>query len=181
MAGWHHDAARWTPKACAACQSAFTPCSGSHRFCSDACRGRWKYITGQGSTEAQYKAISGDWNRYVSRLLHCGGRKRDKLSADMLLAQLAKQNYRCALSGVPLTCDLRKGVVSQTNASVDRVVAGGGYTVDNIQFVCRALNHWRANTPVPDFVEWCRRVVQHHDRTLSDAQGEKEQGHGKST
>lgn len=182
MAGWNHTNAKWAEKQCAVCGTGFTPKSGSHKFCSEQCKGKWKYITGETTTESQYALISGNWARYLSRLMYYGGRKRDKLTREILLAQLEKQNYRCALSGVPLTCDLSKGVVSQTNASVDRIIAGGPYTSDNIQIVCRALNHWRADTSVPDFVAWCRKVVQHHEtRTLSDAQGEKEQDHGKST
>lgn len=181
MSGWHHENAEWKPKVCKVCGTKFTPKSGAHKFCSDQCRGKWKYIDGTSSTENQYAGISGNWKRYVSRLLYYGGRKRDNLTAQILLDQLEKQKYKCALSGVQLTCELRKGVYTQTNASIDRVVAGGAYTADNIQIVCRALNQWRANTSVPDFVEWCRKVVQHHERTLSEAQGDKEHGHGKST
>jgi hypothetical protein len=94
------------------------------------------------------------------------------------LRKLQEQDFKCALSGVQLTCDLSKGVVSQTNASVDRIVAGGPYTEDNIQMVCRALNQWRADTSVVDFVAWCRKVVEYNTPTLQDAQGEKEHDHG---
>jgi len=177
MAGWHHENANWKPKACAVCGTEFIPRSGVHKFCSEACKGKWPYITGAMSTENQYKLISGNWDRYCARLLYYGGRKRDKLTKQILLDQLAKQNYKCALSGESLTCDLSKGTVSKTNASVDRIVAGGPYTADNIQMVCRALNHWRADTAVDEFVEWCRKVVDHHT-TLQSAQGEKEHGHG---
>ena len=109
--------------------------------------------------------------------MYYGGRKRDKLSRDIILAQLEKQGYKCALSGVPLTCELQIGKRTKTNASIDRIEAGGAYTADNIQMVCRALNSWRADTAIPDFVNWCRKVVEHHDRTLFDVQGEKEHNH----
>lgn len=179
MAGWNHANAKWAPKECPVCAATFTPRSGAHRFCCVQCKGKWKYITGQGSTTRQYEVISGNWDRYLARLLYYGGRKRDKLSKDVLKAQLVKQKYRCALTGVPLTCILEKGTSVQTNASVDRIVAGGSYTADNIQLVCRAVNFWRCNTPVEDFVGWCRKVVAYHDTgTLPDAQGEKENGHG---
>ena len=178
MAGWHHENANWKPKPCAVCDTEFTPHSGVHKFCSIPCKGKWKYITGTMTTESQYKLISGNWDRYCARLLYYGGRKRDKLTKETLLRKLQAQGFKCALSGVPLTCDLSKGVVSQTNASVDRIVAGGPYTEDNIQMVCKALNHWRADTSVEDFVAWCRKVVDHNTPTLQDAQGEKENDHG---
>lgn len=177
MSGWHHDNANWKPKACAVCATEFTPKSGVNKFCSTTCRGKWKYITGDGSTENQYLRISGNWQRYMARLLYYGGRKRDKLTRDMLLRKLEEQDYRCALTGVSLTCDLSKGVRCRTNASVDRIVAGGPYTYDNIQLVCRAVNFWRSDLPVAEFVEWCRLVVS-HQRTLPVEQGDKEHGHG---
>ena len=43
--------------------------------------------------------------------------------------------------------------------------------------VCVALNRWRADTSVPDFVNWCRKVVEHDDRTLFDVHGENEHNH----
>jgi hypothetical protein len=178
MAGWHHENADWVPKACVVCGTEFPPTSGRSKFCSDKCRGKWKYITGDGSTENQYLKISGSWSRYCARLLYYGGRKRDKLTKEILLRKLQEQDFKCALSGAQLTCDLSKGVVSQTNASVDRIVAGGPYTEDNIQMVCKALNYWRADTSVEDFVAWCRKVVAHNTPTLQDAQGEKENDHG---
>ena len=161
MAGWNHDNAKWKPKKCASCGNEFIPKSGINKFCSPQCRGKWKYITGSGSTENQYKDISGNWDRYMSRLLYYGGRKRDKLTKEILLAQLKRQNYLCALTGIPLTCILIRGKQTKTNASVDRLVAGGPYTADNIQLVCRAVNSWRNDLSVEEFVSWCRKVVDH--------------------
>jgi hypothetical protein len=57
--------------------------------------------------------------------MYYGGRKRDLLSREIILGQLEKQDYKCALSGVQLTCILEKGIITQTNASIDRINAGG--------------------------------------------------------
>jgi hypothetical protein len=168
-------------KECAVCGSSFKPYSGAHKFCSDKCKGKWKYIIGTHSTEEQYKKISGNWIRYVSRLMYYGGRKRDMLNREIVLEKLQQQNYKCAITGVDLTCNLERGKKCMTNASIDRIVAGGTYTKENIQMVCRAVNSWRGDLSLPDFVEWCRMVVNHADAsTLHFEQGEKEQGHGKN-
>ena len=151
-------------KACAVCGTLFTPRSGVHKFCSTPCRGKWKYITGVKSTENQYKQISGDWSRYAARLLYYGGRKRDKLTKQIILDRLEKQNYKCALTGRDLTCSLEKGVITKTNASIDRIVAGGGYTPDNIQMVCRAVNSFRNDTSVEEFIDWCKAVAEHNKK-----------------
>jgi len=169
MAGWHHDEANWKEKHCAVCSTLFKPKSGVHKFCSEQCKGKWQYITGTSSTENQYKKISGDWKRYCSRLLYYGGRKRDLLTQETLLKKLEEQNYKCALSGLPLTCTLEKGVKTGTNASVDRIEAGGPYTEDNIQMVCRSLNHWRADTSVEDFVAFCG-AVYHYNKAKEESE-----------
>jgi len=161
MSGWNHTNANWAEKTCAACGNTFTPKSGAHKFCTPECKGKWKYITGVASTENQYKKISGDWERYVSRLLYFNGRKRDQLTREIILKKLEEQNYRCALTGYPLTCKLEKGTRCMTNASVDRIEAGGAYIENNIRIVCRAVNSWRSDLPTEEFIAWCQAVVDY--------------------
>lgn len=145
-------------KSCLVCKQEFKPFSGAHKFCSPQCKGKWQYITGSSSTENQYRKISGNWTRYFSRLI--GKKYRSELTVDILLSILEEQNGQCALSGVPLTCTLIKGQSFKTNASIDRISAGGPYTKDNIQLVCSALNKWRSDTDLQEFIEWCRKVAQ---------------------
>ena len=168
MSGWHHENANWKEKDCPVCNKQFKPKGGHHKFCSDECEGKWKYVSGQVTTESQYKEISGNWLRYCSRLIYAAGRKRDNLTRDDILKKIEEQNYKCALSGIDLTCQLEKGVKFWTNASIDRIIPGGPYTYDNIQVVCRGLNSWRADTPLEDFIEICRKVAEHHPKKESE-------------
>lgn len=168
MAGWgsFHT---FTPKKCALCSEKFTPKSGAHRFCGAKCKGAYKYTTGKVTTWTQYALISGNWKRYVARLMYFGGRKRDKLNREIILRLLEQQDYKCALTGIPLTCKLELGVACPTNASIDRIFAGGTYTENNIRIVCRAVNSWRSNIPTSEFVWWCQQVVNHNkDKEHSD-------------
>lgn len=167
-----HKVSKVKDKTCLVCNKAFTPKSGINKFCSKSCKGKWKYITGQVSTEAQYKEISNNWRRYLSRLLYFNGRKRDKIDVNILLSLLKKQNYKCAISGVPLTCLLSKGKKFSTNVSVDRIIPGGPYTEDNIQLVCRALNSWRADLTVDEFTDWCKKVVDYQSRKKAGKDGQ---------
>lgn len=162
MAGWHHENANWKPKACAACGTEFTPRSGVHKFCSESCRGKWPYTTGAGSTENQYKLISGNWRKYYLRILQAHSRKADGLTAEYLLHLHHKQAGLCALSGLPLTCELVRGTTCYTNASIDRIEAGGLYAPDNVQLVCRHVNSWRGIMPLDVFISVCRAVVAKH-------------------
>lgn len=156
---FHDNGVNIKLKKCTVCQTEFKPKSGTHKFCSEQCKGKWQYISERVTTKSQYKEISGNWNRYLSRLLYSAGRKRDGLTREILLRTLNKQNYLCALSGIPLTCDLKIGERIWTNASVDRIEAGGSYTEENIQLVCRGLNSWRSSIPLEEFIWWCEQVV----------------------
>lgn len=160
MSGWHHNGV-FKEKPCAVCGASFMPKSGVNKFCSDRCRGKWKYITGENSTENQYRKISGNWHRYFQRLMSFKGR-RESLTEDILIALLVSQNYRCALSGVEMTCTLQKGVRTWTNASIDRINAGGPYEPGNIQLTCHAINLFRRELPVGEFVEWCKLVSRNN-------------------
>lgn len=165
---FHQEGVIRKPKSCVVCGTQFEPRSGVHKFCSNTCKGKWKYLTEQVTTNTQYTKISGSWPRYLSRLLYSDGRRRDHLTRDILLSVLEEQNYRCALSGVELTCELRRGERFWTNASIDRIEAGGRYTKENIQLVCRGLNSWRSSIPVDEFIWWCERVVEHSKRDRRD-------------
>ena len=60
MSGWNHTNANWNYKTCVVCSTKFKPKSGPHKFCSEQCKGKWKYIIGTVTTETQYKKISGN-------------------------------------------------------------------------------------------------------------------------
>lgn len=152
------------PVCCKSCSVLFTPVSSVHKFCSSSCKGKWKYTCEAVTTKGQYEKISGSWLRYLSRLLYFDGRKRDQLTREDLLEVIANQDYKCAISGLPLTCQLEKGKRFWSNASVDRIEAGGPYSKDNIQLVCRAVNSWRSNMPLKDFIDVCKAVASYQER-----------------
>jgi len=156
-------------RTCVCCGKEFE--AKNRLYCSDVCKGKYKYEVGAVTTKSQYENISGNWVRYLSRLLYAAGRKRDKLSRDELLILLEKQNYKCAISGLDLTCQLEKGVRCWTNASVDRIDAGGPYTKDNIQLVCRAVNSWRSDMPLELFITVCKAVANNNQESLEVKDG----------
>ena len=158
---WTHEGVFQT-KNCAVCNSLFKPVSGVHKFCSDKCKGKWKYISGAMTTESQYKYISGNWSRYFTRLC-CRSHKRETLTVEQCIEILEKQEGKCALSGIDLTCQLVKGERCLTNASLDRIEAGGPYIKENVQLVCTVLNSLRRDTPVDEFVWWCKKVSEYNE------------------
>lgn len=109
------------------------------------------------STEIQYQTISGNWKRYFSRIL--ARTQRNNLTVENLLELLEKQNGLCALTNEPLTCILVKGKTYRTNASIDRIQAGGPYTLDNVRLVCRIVNTMRWDMCDKELIHWCRKVL----------------------
>lgn len=105
----------------------------------------------------QYERISGNWEKYFKRLL--AQKYRDGLTLDDVMIILRRQNYKCALSGVPLTCKLKQGVKYKTNASFDRIVPGEAYSVNNVQLVCSVVNSWRSDTDLAEFIWFCKQVT----------------------
>lgn len=148
------------PKACQICGTLFIPRTGSQKWCSNECKTKNNQLNGSMSSESQYTRISGNWKRYFSRLLGRSSRK-NSITTDELLALLDKQNFKCALSGIDLTCTLEKGKRFKTNASIDRINAGKEYTIDNIQLVCSALNSWRSDTDLKEFIWFCEKVTEY--------------------
>lgn len=157
MAGWNHNNAHWTPKDCKFCGATFTPNSGAHTFCSDKCRARWR-MHNVNDTEMQYRQISGNWDRYFSRLCQRKVRK-GVISPQDCRRILDRQKGLCALSGETLTCQLKRGEATLTNASLDRIDPKGSYAPDNVQLICVVLNSFRNDTPLNEFVGWCKKVA----------------------
>ena len=70
-----------------------------------------------------------------------------------------KQNRICPLSGEPL----HFGTDSERQtASLDRIDSEKGYTIDNVQWLHKKVNFMKQQFPEKDFLDWCRKIVQHN-------------------
>jgi hypothetical protein len=147
-------------KNCAQCGNEFRILNNYQKYCSRNCRRIVYRESGPESTDRQYKLISGNWSKYFNRLCSRSF-GREGLNRGILLDLLSRQNGKCALSGVELTCVLQKGVSCKTNASIDRIDPKGGYVVGNVHLVCAALNKFRIDTPLDEFIDWCKKVADH--------------------
>ena len=89
----------------------------------------------------------------------CGAEFKPKSGVHTVLED---QNGLCALSGIELTCKLEKGTKFLTNASIDRIEAGGPYIKENIQLVCTVLNKWRGDTDLQEYIWWYKKVAEYN-------------------
>tara|TARA_R110000751_G_scaffold46706_1_gene104873 strand:+ start:196 stop:600 length:405 start_codon:yes stop_codon:yes gene_type:complete len=119
----------------------------------------------------RYERESGDWVAYFKQLL--SKKEKTDLTPRKLINVLKKQDYRCALTNMPLTCEKIRGVTSKTNASIDRIFAGGVYNRRNIQLVCRAVNSFRGDMTVNEFINWSKKVTYHAIRQQRKASRER--------
>lgn len=95
--------------------------------------------------------ITVQWRAYLSSL---ASSRRD-ISTDQLHLMLIRQNYRCALSGVLMTCTRIKDQTFSTNASIDRIVAGSDYRIENVHLVCMQVNRMKRKLTVSEFIRRC--------------------------
>jgi hypothetical protein len=113
------------------------------KYCSRVCYG--KTMT---STKEHF---------YFSKLV--SKRKRhETISVKDCLDLLKEQNGMCALTAVPLTFTRGEGKIL-TNASLDRIIAGGPYTKDNVRLTCVIVNLMRLDNSDEEFKYWCRKVL----------------------
>ena len=135
---------------CIVCDNVFKTFHPKYLCCSAECGKTHK-------TNTRYKRESGNWFLYFKHLL---SKKDTDVTAQDLLTLLNKQKGKCVLSGTKLTCEKVKGKYVKTNASIDRIIAGGEYNIENIQLVCRAVNSFRHDLTISEFITWCKRVAK---------------------
>lgn len=76
-----------------------------------------------------------------------------RISSRLLLQLLEQQEYRCALTGCPLTPD---------DAEVDHILPlskGGEHELSNLQIVTRRVNRAKGDMTPAEFFELCERVT----------------------
>ena len=109
-----------------------------------------------------------DPEKFFKRLLHnCVTRSRlNKIKCTLTLSQLInlynQQNKKCALSGLEMTTLRRKGRTIY-NASIDRIIPGGDYSIDNIRLVCNQINMMRSNLTDEELLFLCKSFINYQE------------------
>ena len=69
-----------------------------------------------------------------------------------------KQKGLCALSGIPMTYK-RDGGRTPTNVSIDQINPHLGYTKNNIQLVCMAVNQMKNDLSMEELYMFCESIL----------------------
>ena len=139
-------------RVCVTCNTKFETKHPKYLNCSEKCNSIYR-------VNARYERENHDWNRYFIHLLST--KKGHDLTPTQLIGKIAEQDYKCALSGIELTCVHIRGKTILTNASIDRINAGKEYNYENVQLVCRAINSFRGDMTVEEFIYWCTQVTNY--------------------
>lgn len=90
------------------------------------------------------------------------------ISKQDLLVLWKLQDGKCALSGLPMTYELAEGRV-YTNVSIDQIEPSKGYTKENIQLVCMAVNQLKSDFDLNTVLTICKSILenfkQNHGRS----------------
>lgn len=117
--------------------------------------------------EAKRKALRNTFTGKMKDLLDkCTQRARKKnfkinLDFEFLVNLWHEQDGKCAVSKLPMETisgDRKTEGVNYFTVSVDRINSTQGYTKDNVQLVCFAVNQIKSNLDGEQFKFWLRAI-----------------------
>jgi hypothetical protein len=119
------------------------------------------------ANEKHYKGLGNISSTFFSRILE-GARVRNidvSITIEYILDLLEKQEYKCALSDIPLIMSKsfskdRTDKISSTTASLDRIDSSKGYIEDNVQWVHKHVNKMKNKFNESYFIEICKKISQ---------------------
>ena len=110
----------------------------------------------------------GDLGRVYYSSLKSGAARRDlewEVSQEFLWSLLEAQDFRCALSGIPinLSVKIRNSNPDYTDftASLDRIEQDEGYLKTNVQWVHKDINRMKWRFTEDNFIHLCSCVSKH--------------------
>jgi hypothetical protein len=120
--------------------------------------------------DKHYKGVGNLSSTFFSRILE-GARVRNievSVTKEQILELLEKQDYKCALSGLPLTLSKtfskdRTNQASSTTASLDRIDSSKGYVLGNVQWVHKDVNIMKNKFDNQYFINMCKNINQWHN------------------
>lgn len=83
------------------------------------------------------------------------------ITLEFLLELWKKQKGLCAISKIPMTYEINAGR-TYTNVSLDQIIPGKGYTQDNVQLICMAVNQAKADLSLEQFLFICKNVTENN-------------------
>lgn len=83
------------------------------------------------------------------------------ITKDDILELWENQNGKCAISNIPMTFEIDNGRVF-TNVSVDQKNPGQGYTKENTQLICQAVNQLKSDWDMDTVLYICKSITENY-------------------
>lgn len=104
----------------------------------------------------------------MERLLSARLRSKTKgldidITSEFLLELILIQNNKCAISGIEMTYGLGVGRIP-TNMSIDRIDPEKGYTKENVQLVCMAINQMKSDLSMHELYDFCEAILHNKSK-----------------
>lgn len=103
-----------------------------------------------------YEGISGGW--WQNHILREINGKRHKVPVTLTIKEgwdlLVKQNFKCAISQLPIYIEGYGGT-----ASIDRIDSSKGYELSNVQWTHKHINFMKSTHTQEYFIEMCKKVA----------------------
>lgn len=84
------------------------------------------------------------------------------ITLEYLLDLWNEQKGTCALSGVPMTYELKTGR-TPTNLSLDKIDREKGYIIGNVQLVCMACNQIKSDLSDETMYYFCKKIAEQYE------------------
>ena len=105
----------------------------------------------------------GFWKRFEAQARRRG--KKFEVDIEHCAQLLKQQGERCALSGLPISANSTRDLIS---ASLDRIDNSKDYVKGNVQWVHKAINMMRGSLSVMEFVALCALVAKENNNDRSN-------------
>ena len=97
------------------------------------------------------------WN-----IIETGAASRDlefEIDIEEMWEIYEKQGRMCAISGVDIILSKKaRPEKGEQTASIDRIDSSKGYTLDNVQWVHKAVNRMKMDMTESEFITWCKII-----------------------
>ena len=113
------------------------------------------------ATNPGYKELGGAQIWHIKN----GAQKRNleyNLTGEYMWNLLEEQNFKCALTGIPL--EIHKIKTSKITASLDRIDNTQGYIPGNVRWVHKRVNVMRMDMTDEELLEWCLLLIKYNKK-----------------
>lgn len=90
------------------------------------------------------------------------------ISIEYIDSLIKHQEFKCALSGLPINIAQNIREKGKTTASLDRINPSIGYVDGNVQWVHKDINWMKQDYTQEEFINYCRMVTNNNDATRTN-------------